>query len=178
MHLSLHLYLDDFLIIGPPHSPICGQSLNNFMQLCDHLGIPLASEKIEGPSTSLSFLGIILDTARMEIRLPHGRLVRIQTTLEHWLKKKKATKRDILSPVGLLQHATKVVKCGRIFTAHTYATAAKLKELHFFTRLNKEFRSDLAWWHAFIQHWNGLSICDRACKNQPCEHTLHIVVFL
>ena len=94
----------------------------------------------------------------MEIRLPHGKLVRIQTTLEHWLKKTNATKRDILSLVGLLQHATKVVKCGRIFTAHMYATAAKLKELHFFTRLNKEFRSDLAWWHAFIQHWNGLSI--------------------
>ena len=67
-------YLDDFLLIGPPHSPTCGQSLNNFMQLCDHLGIPLASEKIEGPATSLSFLGIILDTAQMEIRFPMANL--------------------------------------------------------------------------------------------------------
>ena len=151
-------YLDNFLIIGLFHSPICGQSLNHFMQLYDHFGIPLASEKIKGPATSLSFLGIMLDTARMEIRLPHGKLMRIQTTLEYWLKKKKATKRDILSLIGLLQHATKVVKCGRIFTAHMYATAAKLKEIPFFTRLNKDFMPDLAWWYAFIQHWNGLSI--------------------
>jgi len=151
-------YLDDFLIIGPPHSSVCKQNLDTFMHLCYNLGIPLASEKIEGPSTSLSFLGITLDTARMEIRLPKDKLSRIQDTLQHWLRKKKATKREILSLVGLLQHATKVVRCGRTFMARLYATAAKVKELHFFTRLNKEFRSDLAWWHVFVQHWNGLSI--------------------
>ena len=151
-------YLDNFLIIGPPDSPACKQNLNTFIQLCDSLGIPLASEKIEGPSISLSFLGIHLDTARMEIKLPEDKLSRIQQMLAHWQQKKTATKREILSLVGLLQHATKVVKCGRTFTARMYATAAKVKELHYYTRLNKEFRSDLAWWHAFVQHWNGLSI--------------------
>ena len=50
------------------------------MQLCDNLGIPLASEKIEGLSISLSFLGICLDTARMEIRLPNDKLSRIRLT--------------------------------------------------------------------------------------------------
>ena len=94
----------------------------------------------------------------MEIRLPEDKLSRIQQTLAHWQQKKTATKREILSLVGLLQHATKVVKCGRTFTARMYATAAKVKELHYYTRLNKEFRSDLAWWHTFVQHWNGLSI--------------------
>ena len=128
------------------------------MQLCDNLGIPLASEEIEGLSTSLSFLGICLDTARREIRLPNDKLSRIRLTLAWWLHKKKATKREILSLVGLLQHATKVVRCGQTFIARMYATAAKVRELHFFTRLNSEFKSDLAWWHAFVQYWNGLSI--------------------
>ena len=151
-------YLDDFLIIGPPHSHVCKQNLDIFMQLCDNLGIPLASEKIKGPSTSLSFLGICLDTARMEIRLLNDKLSRIRSTLARWLHKKIATKREILSLVGLLQHTTKVVRCGRTFIARMYATGAKVRELHFFTRLNREFKSDLAWWHAFVQHWNGLSI--------------------
>ena len=39
-----------------------------------------------------------------------------------------------------------------------YATAAKLRELHFHTRLNVEFRSDLCWWHTFLTDWNGLSL--------------------
>jgi len=122
------------------------------------LGIPLASEKVAGPSTSLSFLGITLDTHHMEIRLPQDKLTRIQEMLSHWLNKKKASKRKILSLVGLLQHATKVVKCGRTFTSRMYATAAKLRKQHYYTRLNRQFRSDLAWWHTFLQHWNGVSI--------------------
>ena len=30
--------------------------------------------------------------------------------------------------------------------------------MYFITRLNKAFWSDLFWWHAFLQSWNGLSI--------------------
>ena len=36
------------------------------------LGIPLAIEKVEGPATVLEFLGIVLDTERMEARLQDG----------------------------------------------------------------------------------------------------------
>ena len=77
----------------------------------------IASEKIEGHTTSLTFLGIIIDIRRMEIRLPEEKLARIQETLKQWLTKKNATKRKILSLVGQLQHATKVVRCDRTFTA-------------------------------------------------------------
>ena len=75
--------------------------------------------------------------------------------------KRRATKRQILSLVGLLQHATKVVRPGRSFVSRMYATAARVKELDFYTRLNREFRSDLAWWHTFMASWNGLSLFRR-----------------
>ena len=101
------------------------------MQICTNLGVPLALEKLEGPTTSLTFLRITLDTARMETRLPHDKLLRIQESLSKWLRKKTATKREILPLVGLLQHATRVVRCGRTFVARMYATAARVKELHF-----------------------------------------------
>ena len=39
-----------------------------------------------------------------------------------------------------------------------YTAAAKLGKMHFITQLNKAFRSDLFWWHALLQSWNGLSI--------------------
>ena len=42
----------------------------------------------------------------MEARLPDDKLLRIRTQLAAWLGKKKATKREILSLVGLLQHVT------------------------------------------------------------------------
>ena len=165
---SMH-YLDDFLMFGPPDSPICQQNLNTFTQVCNELGIPLATEKLEGPSTSLTFLGIILDTHHMEIRLPMDKLQRIHQELSLWLPRKTATKRDILSLVGLLQHATKVVRSGRTFVARMYSTAAKLRELTFFTRLNQDFRSDLFWWYTFIGSWNGLSILRNANSDVPAD---------
>ena len=64
---SLH-YLDDYLTMGPPHSHTCQQNLDTIKQICDILGVPLALENVEGPTTCLSFLGITLDTTAMEPR--------------------------------------------------------------------------------------------------------------
>ena len=55
-------YLDDSLTMGPPASTVCQCNVDKFVSLCAELGVPLATDKLEGPSTSLSFLGIILDT--------------------------------------------------------------------------------------------------------------------
>ena len=85
--------------------------------------------------------------------------------------KKKATKHNILSLVGLLQHATKVVKCGRSFVSWMYAAAAaKVKVLDYFTWLNVEFRSDLMWWHLFIDSWNGLCLLRSETWSSPADY--------
>ena len=70
-------YLDDFLIVAPPHSSLCQHSLEKFIRLCDTLGIPLASKKVEGPTSSLLFLGITLDTH-------HMRFVFLKTNLQEY----------------------------------------------------------------------------------------------
>ena len=47
--LVLH-YLDDFLTIGPPESPVCVNNLNVIKDVCYNLGIPLALEKVKEPT--------------------------------------------------------------------------------------------------------------------------------
>ena len=59
-------HLDDFLTLAPLDSLTCTRNLDTIKSVCLHLGVPLAVEKVEGPSTSLTFLGIVLDTVRME----------------------------------------------------------------------------------------------------------------
>ena len=46
----LRHYLDDFLTLGPPASPVCYNNLQACIQLCSRLGLPLHPEKLEGPS--------------------------------------------------------------------------------------------------------------------------------
>ena len=151
-------YLDDFLTMGPSGLDTCQLNLNIITSVCATLGILLASEKVEGPSTALTFLDIILDTETMEACIPEDKLQRTQQMVGDWLVKKNATKREILSLVGVLKHAARVVLPGRSFVSRMYATAAKVKELDYFTRLNKAFRSDLYWWHTFLMFWNGRSL--------------------
>lgn len=160
-------YLDDFLTLGPPGTHTCSHNLQVIQEICQHLGVPLALEKVEGPSESLTFLGILLDTENMEARLPHDKLQRIRSQVVTWLGRRKAKKRQILSLVGLLQHATKVVKPGRTFVARMYKAAAKLKQPHHVTRLTRDFKSDLQWWHLFATTWNGVSFIIETSTQDP-----------
>lgn len=74
-------YIDDFLTMGKPNTEECTQNLAAIEYWCDRLGLPLKREKVEGPATTLEFLGIVLDTLRMEIwqNKRYGR------TNEYWL---------------------------------------------------------------------------------------------
>ena len=49
--VSLH-YLDDYLTKGPPNTQVCHQNFRLLIELCAVLGIPLALEKLKGPSTT------------------------------------------------------------------------------------------------------------------------------
>ena len=129
--------IDDFLTIGPSNSTICYHNLNTIIRLCKVLGVPLAVEKVSGPSTTIEFLGIILDTGKMEARLPAEKLARTKQIVTEWLGIKNAKKREILSLVGILQHAVKIVLSGWTFISRMYATASKVAELDFYTCLNK-----------------------------------------
>ena len=55
--------------------------------------------------------------------------ITVDSAVAAWLSRKKATKREILLLVGLLQHATKVVKLGRTFVARMYSEATELKNI-------------------------------------------------
>ena len=44
--------------------------------------------------------------------------------------------------------------------------------LDYFTWLNQEFRSDIQWWHTFIDHWNGLSLLRSEAWSSPADHCI------
>ena len=51
-------YIDDFLLMGLPGSRQCAAHLSVVLTVFAQLGIPIAQEKVEGPSTTIMFLGI------------------------------------------------------------------------------------------------------------------------
>lgn len=141
-------------------------ALTTATQTLSELGIPLAPDKVEGPTTCLTFLGIELDTMAMTISLPEDKLQRLQFMLLAWQDRKACTKRGLLSLVGMLQHATMVVRLGRAFLRRMIELAKATKEYHQ-ARLNREFRSDLQWWRTFLPRWNGVSFLHPGLTTTP-----------
>jgi len=93
-------YLDDFLTMGHSGSSTCAHNLATIKETCSTLIIPLALEKVKGPSHCLTFLGIILDTQKMVACLPEDKLLQIRSLLATWLSKKKVTKTVISGPTA------------------------------------------------------------------------------
>ena len=155
-------YLDNFLCIIPPTEPgrldYCNP-LEVITSICSKLEIPLVSDKVMGPSTCLVFLGIEIDTIRMQIRLPEEKLLKVRKEVTRWLSRRKACrKRELQSLVGLIQHACKVVRPEHIFVQRLIETMEVAKHADHWVRLNASFRSDLLWWDTFLVEWNGVSM--------------------
>lgn len=166
VHFVTH-YLDDFLFMGEPSTTHCGRDLELALSLCETLGVQISKEKLEGPATQLDFLGIQLDTMRLELRLPEVKLGRLSQTIRQWRTKRSCTKRNLLSLIGQLQHACKVVRPGRTFLRRMIELSTVAKEPHHHIRLNQGFRSDLEWWAQFLHKWNGISLMSSVCQTPP-----------
>ena len=78
-------------------------------------GVPIAEHKTEGPSLIIEFLGIIIDSQKMEARLPSDKLDRLFGDLNSWHTKKSATLQELQSLIGTLNFACKVIAPGRAF---------------------------------------------------------------
>jgi len=111
---SIH-YLDDFLTMGQPNSKKCQENLDAMICICRRLGYPLSIHKIEGPSTTIVFLGIELESEQLLIRIAEDKLTQLVSTFNDWTQKKACTKRQLLSLIGKLSHVCKAIPAGRTF---------------------------------------------------------------
>ena len=114
---------------GAAHSSQCKSNLDKIIHLCEKFGFSLVADKIKGPLSQLVFLGILLDSHKMEMRLPKEKLSNLTTTVSLWLNKSVSTKRDLLSLIGHLAYATKVIPEGRPFLRRMINLASSFKHL-------------------------------------------------
>jgi hypothetical protein len=117
----------------------------------------VAAHKTEGPSSCITFLGILLDTVAQELRLPPEKIQRLQCLVRLWSSRKACTRKELESFLGHWCHAASVVWPGRTFLRELFNLLRHAKAPHHHIRLTAGARADVAWWKCFLQHWNGSS---------------------
>ena len=150
-------YLDDFLALAPAVSAIAASMRPLIESSLTRVGAPLAHQKTEGPTTTLTFLGIQINTISFQLSLPADKVARFRNLLGQWRRHKSCTKRDLESLVGHLSHVATVIHPGRIFLRNFISLLARLPRQNHITRLNLEARTDITWWRCLLDHWNGCS---------------------
>ena len=165
-------YLDDYIILGSPGTSQCQEALNIVDRECRTLGVSLVAHKREGPTTCITFLGILIDMVVDQLRLPPEKLSRLRGLLGD---RKSSTRKEQESLVGHLNHACKVVHSGRSFLRRMFDLLHAVKLPSHSSarmRLSLGFRSDLAWWQEFVLQWNGFSFLLPPLPPASAQHVL------
>lgn len=168
MRHILHL-LDDFLVIDTSTSD-GHQTMTTLIQIFESLGIPLSKKKTVGPSTTMEYLGIELDSVKMEARLPEEKTNRIYGLIKDMSQRRSCTKRELLSLLGHLNFAARVIPAGRSFVSYLLQLAHSVEKLHHHVNITSECRKDLDMWAQFLAQWNGISFfLDKTVLAQDIE---------
>ena len=130
----------------------------NIIKVFEDLGVPLAMNKLIGPVAIIINLGTEIDSINMVIRLPTVKFSELLSLLSEWYDRKKCTKMELLSLIGKLSFAAKLVQPGRIFLRRLIDLNTTVRELHHHISINREARRDIEWWLEFLPKWNAQSI--------------------
>ena len=151
--------LDDFFKAGPTMANTCAHALWDMLLLCWAVQAPVKPEKVLGPSTTLPILGILLDTAKGEARLPEDKLTALKQELHEFhtlaTTHKLCTKRQLLLLTGKLSFTCKVIPAGRIFIRRLLDTAHSVHDPESLFSIDSEVVQDIDWWLKFSASWNG-----------------------
>ena len=151
--------LDDFLDIAGPNQELAETHHDLILDMLKYLHVPVAPEKIEGPATCLTFLGIELDTVALEMRLPLEKKVDFLGTVARILETNHVTSHELASVVGKLSFASRAIPAGRTFLRRLYdfmrATSSAKPYLSLI--LPDSARDDLVWWAEALTSYSGRS---------------------
>ena len=151
-------YLDDFLCVGPPSSKVCAVLLATLQHIAEKFGVPLAADKTEGPRTELMFLGIMIDSEKMECRLPRDKVENLRMEIRGMVGQDKVQLRTLQSLLGKLNFACRIIPMGRVFCRRLSAATAGVRAPKHYIRLTRDLKADLQVWDTFLETYNGRAI--------------------
>ena len=113
--------------------------MNTFTEVCSQLGIPIADDKTEGPSTRKTYLGLLIDTEKMLIQIPDEKVQELLYFLNEASKRKKITLRQLQSLCGSLAFCARALPAGRAFSRRLYLACARARKPHHLKKNNKSY---------------------------------------
>ena len=146
-------YLDDFLFVALL-AALCNKQVDTFIQICNQIKFPVSIRKTFYASTTMVFLGLLIDTISQMVLIPADKIDKARILISNILDKKrnKITINQLQKICGFLNFQGQYVVPGRAFTRRLYAHIKEGLKPHHHVRITGEMRKDLLMWREFIDH--------------------------
>ena len=148
---------------------MASKSYQKLIKLLDELGLDVNPAKNNPPSTEVTCLGIVVNTVNFSLSVPENKLSEIKNVCSSWKSKKKCSKKELQSLLGLLLYITKCVKHSRHFL-NRMLDALKAASDADAIMLDQSFHRDLKWFNQFLTVFNGTTFFDY----RKCDATFEI----
>ncbi len=167
---SLRHYLDNFLPIFPPATPLslANAAVDWTTALGKELGFTIQEAKTIRPTQALEFLGLELDTEAMEARMPPDKILWLGDLLAHWRHQCVCRLHDLQVLIGFLQFAAQVIPHARAFIRWLIEFAATFSSDFVSRHIPRYACADIQWWSVFHSRWNGVHLI------APSQPTIHV----
>ncbi len=122
-------------------------------------GVPVVADKTE-KGNCIAFLGVRLDTIRMEARLPRDKLNKCLGLVRSYKGRKHISVIQLESLTGLLNFALRVIVQSKSFLKRLYSLKKGMKKRlpHYKLCLSAATRQDLVTWEGFLCQHNGVTM--------------------
>ena len=146
-------YLDDFFFAALMME-CCNWKIQTFLNVCSEINFPVSLEKTHWGTTTLVFLGLLLDTVNQIVCIPLEKIEKTMNMINYFLDKrnKKVTVLQAQQLTGLLNFLCRCIVPGKAFTTRFYAMFSGNKNLrqHHHIKIKEENRLDLLVWKEFL----------------------------
>ena len=154
LHEKDHLitgYLDDSLLIGTSREE-CVKNITDTAKIFIDLGFTVHKNKsVLSPTNEIEYLGHVLNSLSMTIRLTENRLSKLRSTCHECLQAECITIRFLAKLIGLMVAAFLAIPYGRLYYRALDNLKTKSLKKHNFNWeknivLDSESRKDITWW--------------------------------
>lgn len=149
------MYIDDLIIVSPD-SVKAERDLRTAQKLLYDLGLPEAPDKVQRPSTKVTWLGVVINSEKMSISVPEDKLREVRSCVTAALKLKSMSKKHLQSIIGKLIHIAKCIKPARLFVSRLLEALRGMKKK--FIKVSPDMKQDLLWFSEFSAQWNGVGL--------------------
>ena len=163
MGLRTIMYIDDILILAESETQ-AREHTAALIFLLENVGMVINHPKSQTtPSQVIEFLGFIIDSTTMELKLPGEKIKKIRGEARRLISQPVNNALALSRFLGKLNHATQAIPPAPLFYRSLQGCLKEAlnrgsQEYQTTISLDEEAREELSWWEEHLRTWNGRSL--------------------